>query len=122
MPAVGVDGVGVGGDAEDGCAVDVDGLSEVDGVLALEGAPLVEGGDGDEGGDGPGASAEWGFARADFAVDEAEESRGDERNEEGSENEGFEDEDDGAGVPVGIEGEEGTEAVVVGPVEEEMAE
>ncbi len=35
---------------------------------------------------------------------------------------GFDDEDDGGGVPVRVEGEEGADAVVVGVVEEDVAE
>ena len=76
----------------------------------------------DESGDGPASSAEWLAAGADLAVGEGEDGGHDERGEERSEDQGFEDEDDVPGVPAGIEGEEGAESVVVGEVEEEMAE
>jgi DNA ligase (NAD+) len=59
---------------------------------------------------------------ADFAADEAEERGGNEGDEEKQKDDRFEDEDEGAGVPARVEGEEGAYAVVVGPVEEEMAE
>ena len=88
----------------------------------LDEAQGPERGHGEKSGDGPALSAEGGFACADFAADEAEERRGDESDEENEKKDGLEDEDEGAGVPAGIEGEEGTEAVVVGPVEQQVAE
>lgn len=90
--------------------------------MLLECAPAPEGDDGEEGGDGPASSGVGGAADADFGVDESEEVGGDEGEEEHCEDDGFEDEDEGAGVPAGVEGEEGTDAVVVGPVEEDVAE
>ena len=85
-------------------------------------APAPEDSDADEGGDGPAAASEARSLCADFAADEAEERWGDEGCEEHYEHYWLDDEDDRAGVPAGIEREEGAEAVVVGPVEREMAE
>ena len=77
---------------------------------------------GEQSGDGPAPSAEGWFACADFAADEAEEGRGDESDQEDEKEDGLEDEDEGAGVPARVEGKEGAEAVVVGPVQQEVAE
>ena len=72
--------------------------------------------------DGPAAAAERLAARADFAVGEAEQPG----HEEGQEKQRPEDrlgnEDEAACIPARIEGEEGTQAVVVGPVEQQVAE
>jgi hypothetical protein len=59
---------------------------------------------------------------ADFAGSEAEQRGNDKRSQQESEDEGVEDEDDGGGVPAVVEGKEGAQAVVVGVVEQEMAE
>ena len=71
--------------------------------------------------DSPAPSPEGWTSRSDFAADEAEEGGSDEGYEKNEEEDGFEDEDEGAGIPVWIEGKEGPQAVVVGPVEKEMA-
>ena len=47
---------------------------------------------------------------------------GDESSQQDEKQDGFEDEDEGACVPAGIEGEERAQAVVVGPVQQEVAE
>ena len=121
VPAEGIDGVGAGGDAENLCAVVVVGLGELEGFFVFGGAPGPESDDGCQGGDGPAASAIRCSACADLAVDKAEECGGDESDEEEEEDDGLEDEDEGAGVPARVKGEEWAEAVVVGPVEQEMA-
>ena len=46
----------------------------------------------------------------------------DERGEEQRPHDGFGDEDEAAGVPARVEGKERTHAVVVGPVEQDVAE
>ena len=97
-------------------------LGEVDGFGMLVEAEDPEGNDGHEREDGPAATCERWLAFADLGVDEAEEGGGDEGEEEQEEEDGLEDEDEGAGVPVGVEGEEGAQAVVVGPVQEEVRE
>ena len=122
LPVEGVDRVGVGRYAEDGRAVVVGGLGELDGLLVFDEADGPECDHGEESGDGPALSPEGRSARSYFAADEAEEGRGDESDQEDEKEDRFEDEDEGAGVPAGIEGKEGAEAVVVGPVEQEMTE
>ncbi len=72
--------------------------------------------------DGPAASAEAGSAAADFAFGEAEEAGDDERGEEQCPDDRFSDEDKTAGVPARVERKERTDAVVVGPVEQDVAE
>ena len=122
VPAIGRDGVGTGGGAEDLCAVEVGVGGELEGVLLLHGAPAPEGDEGGECEDGP-ASSTVGFAAdADFGVDEAEEGWGNEREEQDHEDDWLEDEDDGACVPAGVEREEGSDSVVVGPVKQDVAE
>ncbi len=122
LPMEGIDGVRAGEDARDGGSVVVVVLSELKGLLVFEGAKAPERDDSQESEDGPATSAKGWSACAYFAVDEAEEGWGDERDEQQEEDEGFEDEDEGAGVPVGVEGKEGANAVVVGPVEQDVAE
>ena len=58
----------------------------------------------------------------DFAIDQAEHGRSDEAGEQEDEHDRLEDEDDVPGVPVGIPGREGPHAVVVGEVEQDVAE
>jgi hypothetical protein len=122
LPAEWVDEVWVGVYTEDGGAVVVGGLGESEGFLALDGAEAPEGDDAGEGGDCPATSAEGLAACADFAADETEEDGGDESGEEEEQDDGLDDGDDGGGVPAGVEGEKGADAVVVGVVEEDVAE
>jgi hypothetical protein len=82
-----------------------------------------ERGHGEESGDSPALSSERRPACSHFATDEAEEGWGDESDQEDEEEDRFEDENEGtAGVPARIEWKEGADAVVVGPVEQEMTE
>ena len=74
----------------------------------------------EKGGDSPAPAAEGGPACAYFAADEAEEGRGDESDQEDEKEDGLEDEDERAGVPARVERKEGAEAVVVGPVQQEV--
>jgi len=122
VPVERVEGMGAGVDAEDGGVVVVGGLGQLEGLLALDDAETPKGDDGGEGGDGPASSAEGLTAGAYFAADKTEEGRCDEGADEQEGDDGFDDEDDGGGVPAGVEGEEGTDAVVVGVVEEDVAE
>ena len=61
-------------------------------------------------------------ARADFAIGKAEEPGHDESKEEERPEDRLGDEHEAARVPARIEGEERAHAVVVGPVEQQMAE
>lgn len=80
---------------------------ELNGLLLLDGAPTPQGDDGDERGDGPAASAKCRLACAYFAVDEAEESRGDQCNEKDDKDGWLEDEDERGCVPVRTKGKKG---------------
>jgi hypothetical protein len=66
-------------------------------------------------------SPEGRTARSYLAADEAKEGRGDEGDQEDEKEDRFEDEDEGACVPAGVEREEGSESIVVSPIEQEMA-
>ena len=72
--------------------------------------------------DGPAAAAERRAARADFAVGEAEQAGNDEGGKEQSPQHRLGDKHKAAGIPAGVEGKEGADAVVVGPVEQDVAE
>jgi len=122
VPAEGIDGVGFEGNTGDGCWGDLGGLDEVAGFGLFDPAPAPEGDHAGEGEDGKASSAELGFAIADFAIGEAQESGKDEGDQEQAPDDWFGDEYEVAGVPVCIERKERAEAVVVGPVEEEMTE
>ena len=122
VPAEGVDGVGADGGPEDGDVAVVGGAGEVFGVDALVAADGVEGGDAEEREGGPAAAAEALATGADLGRDETEERGGDEAGEEQKEHHGLDDEDKRAGVPARVEGKEGAQAVVVGPVQQEMRE
>ena len=122
LPAKRIDGVGAGEDAGDRGSVVVVGLCELEGLGVFYEAEGPKGDDGEESEDGPASSEEGLSACAYFAVDESEEGGRDESEEEEEKDDGLEDEYDGAGVPVGVEGKEGADAVVVGPVEQEVAE
>ena len=121
LPVEGVDRVGVSRYAKDGRAVVVGGLRELDGLVVFDEAEGPECDHGEESGDGPALSPERRAARSYLAADEAEEGRGDEGDQEDEKEDRFEDKDEGAGVPAGIEGKEGAETVVVGPIEQQMA-
>ena len=123
LPEKWIEGVRVGVDAEDGgVVVVVGGLGELESLLALDEAEGPDCDDAGEGGDGPASSAEGLPACAYFTADETEEDRGDESANQEEGDDGFDDEDDGGGVPARIEGSEGTDAVVVGVVEKDVAE
>jgi len=92
------------------------------GVVVLDVAEGPESDDGEQCEDSPAASAEGFFLGTYFGVDEAEERGSDEREQQRGEHNRLKDEDEGTLVPVRVEGEEGAEAVVVGPVEQEVAE
>ncbi len=56
------------------------------------------------------------------AIGESEKSGNDERGNQQYPKRGLGDEDKAAGIPPGIEGEEGADAIVVGPVEQDVAQ
>src|SRR5437879_8702311 len=88
----------------------------------LEEANGPERDDTEKGGDSPAPGAEGGSACANFAADEAEEGGGDQSDQEHQEEDGLEDEDEGAGIPARIKRKEGAQAVVVGPVQQKVSE
>jgi hypothetical protein len=116
----GEDAAGLGGGLAGGQGWGLGG--EVEGFGVLAGAEDPESGHGEEGEDGPASAGEGGLAFADLGVDEAEEPGASERQEQQQKQDGLEDEDEGAGVPSRVEREEGAQAVVVGPVQEEVRE
>jgi len=61
-------------------------------------------------------------ARADFASDQAEQCRDEQRRSEKRPEYRFGDEDEAAGVPARIEGKERSQAIVVRPVEQQVAQ
>ena len=72
--------------------------------------------------DSPALAAELRAARADFAIGKTEQPGNDERQKEQPIENRLDDEHETAGIPVCIEREERTHAVVVGPVEKDVAE
>jgi hypothetical protein len=122
VPAPGIDGIGLDGDAAGRGWRDLRLFDEVTSSGVFGPAPAPEDDHAGERCDGPGTAAEARAACAYFAIGEAEQRWEDEGDEQQRPDDGFGDEDEVAGVPAGVEGEERADAVVVGPVEEDVAE
>ena len=114
--------VRIGGGSERFGAVVGAGFESVDGAAVLVVAQGPQERDGDEGEGGGDAAAWTPSAGANFVVDQREEGRHDQSEQEAGEHDGLEDEDDVPGVPLFGEGPEGADAIVVGKIEEDVAE
>ena len=125
VPAKRIPGIGLDTDAVDGRERDGIVADEVFGLGVLHiAADTRAANDSAEREDGHAAAAKGrrGAARTDFTFGEAEDAGDDERGDEKHPHDRLGDEDEAAGIPARIERKERTHAVVVGPVEQDVAE